>query len=887
MNYPVWELTVAGGGLIIALIAVVHVYVSHFAVGGGLFLVLLEKKAYRLRSQGLLNYVQQHAKFFLLLTMVFGGLTGVGIWFTIALLNPGATSTLIHTFVFGWAMEWVCFTGEIVALFIYYYTFGKMRPAQHLRIGWLYFLFAWLSLVLINGIIAFMLTPGGWLQNGGFWTGFFNPSMLPAMVFRTAIGLMYTGIFGFLTSSFIREDELRHRMARYCARWLLLSFAVAAAGAWWYFSSLPPEIQTMMVKRSPELVRYMKVFAGASGALLVAAVLMALRSPQPVQKAIAFGVLALGLVYMGGFEFLREGGRKPYIIYNHTYANAIVKSDRARIDREGILKTARWVRYRNVTPLTELAAGREIFRIECLSCHSIGGPLNDILPRTAKFQTFGMDSMLNGLGKINDYMPPFMGTVAERRALAGFIVAGLHGKQEEAAGPAPARRLRHEMPPFDPATSEYVLLSWNDLGMHCISDSDRYWVLLPPANDLVAQLVRRGTRPQVVTRGVKLTYRVESGFENPAAHVDFWKYAPSVFGKRLEPNVGLSGNGLAGEMHFDEKLNAYEASLIPVVPYPDQGGYNPYPLFTVEARDEKTGRLLARTRVVAPTATEMGCRNCHGGQWRVDGKAGFTAETAKDILAVHDKNSGTHLLEMAEAGRPQLCQSCHPDPILGAKGKAGILNFPAAIHGWHANFLTDRGTEACFKCHPSSPDGPTQCLRGVHARNLDCTTCHGTLEDHALTLLKAEQKAGKPGAGRLMRHLRPRRVATLAEIKPRTPWHNEPDCLGCHGDFKRLAAGKADGFNKWTAGAADLYRMRRDKTKSLMCEACHGSPHAVYPAVNKLDRDRDNIQPIQYQGAACTIGRKDCRLCHTKAMEKPGHHPMADQAAGKKGAGVG
>jgi len=42
MNYPVWLLDTFGGGTLIALIAVVHVYVSHFAVGGGLFLVFTE-----------------------------------------------------------------------------------------------------------------------------------------------------------------------------------------------------------------------------------------------------------------------------------------------------------------------------------------------------------------------------------------------------------------------------------------------------------------------------------------------------------------------------------------------------------------------------------------------------------------------------------------------------------------------------------------------------------------------------------------------------------------------------------------------------------------------------------------------------------------------------
>ena len=98
MNYPVWELYFSGGGLLMVVIAVVHVYVAHFAVGGGLFLVLTEMKAYRESDGDILAYVKAHTRFFLLLTMVFGGITGVGIWFTISLLSPSATSTLVHTF---------------------------------------------------------------------------------------------------------------------------------------------------------------------------------------------------------------------------------------------------------------------------------------------------------------------------------------------------------------------------------------------------------------------------------------------------------------------------------------------------------------------------------------------------------------------------------------------------------------------------------------------------------------------------------------------------------------------------------------------------------------------------------------------------------------------
>ena len=115
-----------GGGIIIAFVAIVHVVVSHFAVGGGLWLVITEKKAYREKKDFILEYVKKHTLFFMLLTMVFGSMTGVGIWITISLVSPDATSHLIHTFVFGWAIEWVFFVVEIVTAFLYFYTFKKI-----------------------------------------------------------------------------------------------------------------------------------------------------------------------------------------------------------------------------------------------------------------------------------------------------------------------------------------------------------------------------------------------------------------------------------------------------------------------------------------------------------------------------------------------------------------------------------------------------------------------------------------------------------------------------------------------------------------------------------------------------------------------------------------
>lgn len=874
MNYPVWDLTTYGGGFFIALIAVVHVLVAHFAVGGGLFLVSLESKAYRDEDPALLEYVKKHSKFFLLLTMVFGGMTGVGIWWTIALLNPAATSSLIHIFVFGWAAEWVFFLTEIVALFIYFYTFGRMERKKHLIIGWLYFFSAWMSLFLINGIIDFMLSPGAWLENRDFWSGFFNPTFWPALTFRTGLSLVLCGVFGFVTAAFVKEEQLRTRLMRTCAKWVAIPFVLMLLGGWWYIVALPGNVSHLIFEHSPEMTTYLHTLAWATPVFFAVSMFMALKLPNSLQKVLCFGIVGIALIYFGAFEFVREGGRRPYIIYEYMYSNQVFVDDVPEIQQAGFLPTAKWTQHHEITKDNVHAAGKDLFKFQCSACHSVGGPLNDIQPLVKKYSNiFGMDSKLNGLGKLNTYMPPFMGTRAERWALASYIVKEFNNSSAETGSlPVADQDLPIQIPPFDKDTDEYVLLAWSTLGMKGISDSSELLMMLPPGTSIYAQLIKRGDSPQIITSAVELRYEMDPEFHTPQDKVAFWKQAEKFFGKQLEPGIGLAGMGMAGTMRLDAEHNAFVAAKIPVVPYPASGGFNPYPLMTITAHAIDSGKELARTLVVAPATTEMGCKNCHGGDWGVAEVAGFTVATGEDILAAHDKNSATNLLEQARSGQPILCQSCHADPALGAAGKEGILNFSASIHGWHANFLTQRDTaEACAACHATSTDGATQCFRSHHAQFMDCSNCHGTMEDHSLTLLLHEQQQGKPRAERLMEHLRSRNVKEIAQIEPRTPWGQQPDCLNCHTDFGMGMS--MDAFNRWTADERDLYRNRHDQMGAVMCAACHSSQHALYPATfNRLGAQRDSIQPLQYQGNNRPIGN-DCSVCHTVQPEFEGHHP--------------
>jgi len=219
--------------MVIGIIAILHVFVSHFAVGGGLFLPLTERKAYRENNPALLEYVKSHSKFFVLVVLVFGAVSGVGIWWSIGLVNPEATATLIHVFVWGWAIEWVFFIVEIAAAFIYYYGWDRLAPQTHLMVGWIYFGSAWASLLVINGILTFMLTPGRWIETQTFASAYFNPGMLPSLVVRTGVCVALAGVYALITSSAVSNVALRTDVVRYAAQWLLIgTLIIPCAGAW-------------------------------------------------------------------------------------------------------------------------------------------------------------------------------------------------------------------------------------------------------------------------------------------------------------------------------------------------------------------------------------------------------------------------------------------------------------------------------------------------------------------------------------------------------------------------------------------------------------------------------------------------------------------------------
>lgn len=438
------------------------------------------------------------------------------------------------------------------------------------------------------------------------------------------------------------------------------------------------------------------------------------------------------------------------------------------------------------------------------------------------------------------------------------------------------------------SSTGYTLLAWNDLGMHCMDSDYSVFSILPPFNNLHAQLVDNASG-KLVNANVSLTYEAmadPAGSTNsysilgPSKKTNFWDYAQAFFGSNPGDDVGLTGNRAPSATPRLLTLNGNEfvASGIPVTPYDDAGNKNTYPLVKVVAKDN-LGNQIATARVVLPVSDEMNCSSCHttntnndavsiaakpAGGWVTD-ETNPERQYRLNILRLHDEkawasadfqnalvaaNYNGGLEVSARAGRPVLCAACHASNALGTSSIAGTKPLTESMHAKHAS-VTDptsgqtldssTNRSSCYQCHPGST---TKCLRGAMgsatladgSMAMQCQSCHGNMSH-----------VGASG---------------------RVGWLQQPNCQACHHDGKReLEAVNSSGQLKtWTdnrfattanspAAGYSLFRTSEGHG-GLKCEACHGATHAEYTSSHV----NDNLLSMDTQGYLGTVA--ECSSCH-------------------------
>lgn len=441
MHYPFWYVPGLTSPMWIAIVAVLHMYVSMYAVGGSILLLMQTRLAYRLRDKEYLGYLHDHTWFFVLITAVYGALTGVGIWWTIGLASPLATEELIHIFVLAWAMEYVTFILEILAAFIFFYYWGKLSEKTHLQMGWIYVGAAVGSLVIITAITAFQLNIGNWTPAKGMWTALFNPQALPQITARLGGSILLGALYFFLHASIkIRSNRLKELVGRQSAKWTVLGSILTVGGGIMWLTHLPASGQAALVGAAVLNVLMFVIFAVTAGVVIIM-YLGPIRNPNWLTPGFAILFFGLGLTAVGTGEFIREAVRKPYIVYNRVLGNQIRPEAIPELKETGYLEGGVWTkayikdrfpevvvnrridgrRLLALPPDDRREVGKTLFQYHCNDCHAVEG-YSAVSQLTRGWNREMVHNMVTHLDMFHFFMPPWSGTPDEAEVLTDYVM---------------------------------------------------------------------------------------------------------------------------------------------------------------------------------------------------------------------------------------------------------------------------------------------------------------------------------------------------------------------------------------------------------------------------------------------------------------------------------
>ncbi|MCO6435532.1 MAG: PKD domain-containing protein [Phycisphaerae bacterium] len=411
-----------------------------------------------------------------------------------------------------------------------------------------------------------------------------------------------------------------------------------------------------------------------------------------------------------------------------------------------------------------------------------------------------------------------------------------------------------------------------------------FWDVDETTGSTIASLLFPGLDP-LSDEGLQTIDNPDHGRYMPGIANPYYANDPQLFGKYLEEKTWFTAQG------------------IPMTSVDDGGRPNSYPLMRVQAIERSTGEVLATTDAVVPVSSEVDCRDCHAfglvgadPTARASGPA-FVPPATQDrldletsakanIILLHDYKHGTSLASNSD---PILCAACHRSNALAVVGGPGgdpaRDSMSRVTHGLHGRLqldgqgsllrdaagepilinpnnispdqvplipvgLDDPMESNCFLCHPGKI---TQCFRGaMYTAGQTCVSCHG-----GMLAVAGEYP--------------------LSSGQARTPWADEPRCGSCHhgmGEMAVYTEAYAAGdpaaepmpplTSRFAENVGTLYRDSLDSHAGVACEACHGSPHAIWP--HRDENANDNVAAIQLQGYVGPI--RECTVCH-----EPGSFP--------------
>lgn len=455
--YPTADVGPLMKGMVIGGVGIVHVFLAQFAIGGGMLLTYLEWRRQRhANSTGastadvpadipaLGPFIHSFFQTLVLVSFVLGAVTGVAMWLTTIQVGARTIGLMVDEFHWLWATEWLCFCVEVAAGYTFV-RYGKRLP-DRARLATLatYAGASWLSLFWINGILSWQLTPGEWLADRQLWSGFFNPSFLPSLLYRTVVAMTLAALvaclvvaalpassLGAATDAPADIDALRARR-RALVRTISLFLAPMAAMpvfAVWYLSVIPADSRSWLMGGSIAMTMFVGIAAGASlvigayAALLLATGRLAIARKWPftlggptaaILLVIAFAATAAG-------EFVREGARKPYTVRDVLYSSSLTEAEVVQMRSLGAATHDPWpLRDAARYPTAQLSHGARVVRALCDVCHTMTAA-NGLSHLVATWSLDQMRHNIAMLQRTKAFMPPFAGTATDVESVVQLL----------------------------------------------------------------------------------------------------------------------------------------------------------------------------------------------------------------------------------------------------------------------------------------------------------------------------------------------------------------------------------------------------------------------------------------------------------------------------------
>jgi len=418
--FPVNDFGPLMKGLVIGGVGILHVFLAQFAIGGGMLLYYFE----RLGQRGLPDartFVDSTFRILVLVSFVVGALTGVAMWFTTIQVGARTIGLMVDEFHWLWATEWVWFSIEITAGYAFYRFGPQLDDKTRRRLLAIYAAAAWMSLFWINGILAWQLTPGSWLDGGGMWAGFFNPSFWPSLLFRTAVATTLAALVACMVINTMdlpreRKAALIRRASRFAA-----PMAVMPLLAGWFVAVIPADSRQWLMGGSMPMTMFVGVAAGAStligGYVVVGLIMKRLYingATATLLLALAFGATAAG-------EFVREGARKPYTVRGVLYSTSITPGEVAALRKDGATTHDPYpLRNEARYPTDQLKRGAKVHRALCDACHTLHGA-NAIVELTRTWTDDQLRLNIAKLQRTKAFMPPFAGNAEDVEAMVQLL----------------------------------------------------------------------------------------------------------------------------------------------------------------------------------------------------------------------------------------------------------------------------------------------------------------------------------------------------------------------------------------------------------------------------------------------------------------------------------